>query len=83
MNSHHDIRFHTLYEFMLCWRNSLFMGPLIFLHLCHSEGGRTVMFVSEFVLMHLRVCEEDLFALFLRCWQLHCLMEVAIIEVAE
>jgi hypothetical protein len=27
--------------------------------------------------------KEDLFALLLRCWQLHCLMEVAAVEVAE
>jgi hypothetical protein len=68
---------------MLCWRNTLFAGVLIFLYLWHSEGGRTVMFVSELVLMHLEVRKEDLFALFLCCWQLHCLMEVAVVKVAE
>jgi hypothetical protein len=40
------------------------------LHLCCSEGGRTVLFVAELVLMHLEVRKEDLFALLLRCWQL-------------
>ena len=59
------------------------MGALIFLHHWRSEGGRAVLFVSELVLMRLEVREEDLFALFLRCWQLHCLMEAAIVEVAE
>ncbi len=68
---------------MLCWCNSLFVGALIFLHFWRSEGGRTVLFVSELVLMHLEVCKEDLFALFLRCWQLHCSMEVAVVKVAE
>jgi hypothetical protein len=41
------------------------------------------MFVSELVLMHLELHKEDLFALFLHCWQLHCLMEVAAVKVAE
>ena len=68
---------------MLCWCNSLFVGALIFLHFWHSEGGRTVFFVSELVLMHLEVRKEDLFALFLCCWQLHCLMEVADVKVAK
>jgi hypothetical protein len=68
---------------MLCWRNSLLVGALIFLHFWHSEGGRTVLFVSEPVLMHLEVRKEDLFALLLHCWQLHCLMEVAAVKVAE
>jgi hypothetical protein len=68
---------------MLCWRNSLFVGALIFLHFWHSEGGRTVLFVSKFVLMRLEERKEDLFALFLRCWQLHCLIEVAVVKVAE
>jgi hypothetical protein len=54
-----------------------------FLHFWRSEGGRTVLFVSELVLMRLEVCKEDLFALFLHCWQLHCSMEVAIVKVAK
>jgi hypothetical protein len=41
------------------------------------------MFVSELVLMHLELHKEDLFTLLLRCWQLHYLMEVAAVEVAE
>ncbi len=41
------------------------------------------MFVSEHVLMRVKDFEEDLFALLLRCWQLHCLMEVAVDKVAE
>ncbi len=53
------------------------------LHFWHSEGGRTVLFVSELVLMHLEQCKEDLFALLLRCWQLDCPMEVAVVKVAE
>ncbi len=68
---------------MLCWRNSLFVGALIFLHFWCSEGGRTVFFISELVLMHLEVHKEDRFALLLRCWQLHCLMEVAVVKVPE
>ena len=52
------------------------------LHFLQSEGGRTVLFVSELVLMHLELREEDLFALLLCCWQLHCLMEVAIVKIA-
>jgi hypothetical protein len=83
MNSCHYIRIHTSYEFMLCWNNSLLVVALIFLHFWHSEGGRTVFFVSELVLMRLEVCKEDLFALLLSCWQLHCLIEVAVVEVAE
>ena len=54
-----------------------------FLHLWCSEGGRTVLFVSELLLMHLEVRMEDLFALLLHCWQLHCLMEIAAVKVAE
>jgi hypothetical protein len=55
------------------------------LHFWRSEGGRTVLFVSELVLMRLELREEDLFTLLLRCWQLHCHcpMEVAVVEVAE
>jgi hypothetical protein len=41
------------------------------------------MFVSELVLMRLEVHKEDLFALLLCCWQLHFLMEVATVEIAE
>jgi hypothetical protein len=41
------------------------------------------MFISELVLMHLEVCKEDLFALLLCCWQIQCLMEVAVVKVAE
>ncbi len=41
------------------------------------------MFVSELILMHLEFHKEDLFALLLRCWQLHCPMEVAAVKVAE
>jgi hypothetical protein len=40
------------------------------------------LFISELGLMCLEVC-EDLFALLLCCWQLHCQMEVAVVEVAE
>ncbi len=53
------------------------------LHLWHSEGGRTVLFVSELVLMHLEVSKENCFALHLRCWRLHCSMEVAIVKEDE
>jgi hypothetical protein len=41
------------------------------------------MFVSELVLMRLELHKEDLFALLLHCWQLHCPMEVAAVKVAE
>jgi hypothetical protein len=41
------------------------------------------MFDSELVLMCLELHKKDLFALLLRCWQLHCLMEVAAVKVAE
>jgi hypothetical protein len=68
---------------MLCWRNSLFVGVLIFLHLWCSEGGKTVVFVSELVLMRLELHKEDLFALLLRCWQLQCWIEVANVKLAE
>jgi hypothetical protein len=68
---------------MLCWRNSLFVGALIFLHLWCIEGGKTVMFISELVLMRLELRKEDLFDLLLHCWQLHCPMEVAVVKVAE
>jgi hypothetical protein len=30
MNSRHYMRIHTSYEFMLCWRNSLVVGAIIF-----------------------------------------------------
>ncbi len=83
MNSLHYIRIHTSYEFLLCWCNALFVGALIFIHFWCSEGGRTVLFVSEHVLMRLEVRKEDLFALFLCCWQLHCLMEIDVVKVAE
>jgi hypothetical protein len=53
------------------------------LHFVRSEGGRTVLYVSELVLMCLEFCKEDLFTLLLRCWQLHCPMEVAIVKLAE
>jgi hypothetical protein len=33
--------------------------------------------------MRLEVRKEDLFALLLRCWQLHCLMKVTVVKVAE
>jgi hypothetical protein len=58
-------------------------GCTYFFHFWCSEGGRTVLYVSEFVLMHLEVRKEDLFALLLHCWQLPCPMEVAVVEVAE
>ncbi len=83
MNSLHYVRIYSSYEFMLCWCNSLFVGVLIFLHLWCSEGGKTVMFVSEIVLMRLELREKDLFALLLCCWQLHCPMEVAVVKLAE
>jgi hypothetical protein len=41
------------------------------------------MFISELVLMRLELPKEDLFTLLLHCWQLHCTMEVAAVEVAE
>jgi hypothetical protein len=41
------------------------------------------MFLFELVLMRLELRKEDLFALLLRCWQLPCPMEVAIVELAE
>jgi hypothetical protein len=41
------------------------------------------MLVSELVLMHLELQKEDLFALLLRCWQLHFLVEVATVKVAD
>jgi hypothetical protein len=68
---------------MLCWCNSSFVGALICLHSWRSQGGRTVLFVSELVLMRLELRKEDLFALLLPCWQLHCSMEVAAVKVAE
>ena len=39
--------------------------------------------VRELELMHLGLCEEDLFTLLLRCGYLHCLMEVATLQIAE
>ena len=39
--------------------------------------------VGELVLVHLRLCEEDLFTLLLRRGYFHCLTEVATLEVAE
>ncbi len=48
-----------------------------------SKGGRTALFVSELELMRLEVHKEDLLALLLRCLQLHYLMEVAVVEIAE
>jgi hypothetical protein len=53
------------------------------LHFWRSEGGRTVLFVTLLVLMRLEVRKEDLFALLWHCWQLHCSMEVAVVEVVE
>jgi hypothetical protein len=41
------------------------------------------MFVSELVLMSLELHKKDLFPFLLCCWQLHCLMEVAAVKVAE
>jgi hypothetical protein len=53
---------------------------LFFRYLWCSEGSKTVMFVSELVLMRLELHKKDLFNLLLRCWQLHCPMEVAVHE---
>jgi hypothetical protein len=41
------------------------------------------MFISELVLMRLELRDKDLLALLLRCWQLHCPMEVAVVKVDE
>jgi hypothetical protein len=41
------------------------------------------MFVTELVLMHLKLHKEDLFTLLLCCWQLIFLMEMAAVEVVE
>jgi hypothetical protein len=41
------------------------------------------MFISERVLMRLEFQKEGLFALLLRCWQLHFLMEVATVKIAK
>ncbi len=64
------------------WMNSCHNRYYV-LHLWCSEGGRTVLFVFELVLMHLEGHKEDLFALLLCCWQLHYSMEVAVVKVAE
>jgi hypothetical protein len=73
-------------EFMSLY-NLLVQFPICrcayFVHFWRSEGGRTVLFVSELVLMCLEVHKEDLFALFLHCLQLHCSMEAAVVEVAK
>ncbi len=53
------------------------------LHFWHSEDGRTVLFISELVLMCLELRKEDLFALLQCCWQLHCPMEVAVVKLTE
>ncbi len=53
------------------------------LHFWCSDGGRIVLFVSVLVLMCLELRKEDLFALFLCCWQLHCPMEIAVVELAQ
>jgi hypothetical protein len=41
------------------------------------------VFVSELVLMHLELHIVGQFARLLRCWQLHCPMEMAAVKVAE
>jgi hypothetical protein len=51
----------------------------------HSErvGRYRLVQVGELVLVHLRLCEEDLFTLLLCHGYVHCLMEVVTLEVAE
>jgi hypothetical protein len=39
--------------------------------------------VDELVLVHLRLCEEDLFTLLLCCGYIHCSTEVTTLKVAE
>jgi hypothetical protein len=48
-----------------------------------SIHGYHFVFFYKIILMSLGLRKKDLFALFLRCKQLHCLMEVAAFEVAE
>ncbi len=51
----------------------------------HSERVRRhcIVQVSELVLVHLGLREEDLFTLLLRCGYVHCLTEVVALKVAE
>jgi hypothetical protein len=51
----------------------------------HSErvGRYCLVQVSELVLVHLRLREEDLFTLLLHCGYIHCLTEVVILEVDD
>ncbi len=51
----------------------------------HSErvDRYRLVLVSELVLVHLRLREEDLFTLLLRCGYIHRLTEIATLEVAE
>ncbi len=51
----------------------------------HSErvGRHHLIQVGKLVLVHLRLREEDLFTLLLRCRYVHCLTEVVTLEVAE
>ncbi len=81
--------FTALYEnSYIIWIHALLAQFLIcgcnyFLHLWCGEHGKTVMLVSERVLMRVKYCKEDLFTLLLHCWQLHFLMEVATVEIAK
>ncbi len=51
----------------------------------HSErvGRHHLIQVGKLVLVHLRLREEVLFTLFLRCRYIHCSTEVVTLEVAE
>jgi hypothetical protein len=51
----------------------------------HSErvGRYCLVQVGKLVLVHLRLCKEDLFTLLLRCGYVHCSTEVVTLKVAE
>jgi hypothetical protein len=46
-------------------------------------GRHRLVQVGKLVLVHLRLRKEDLFTLLLRCWYVHCSMEVVTLKVAE
>jgi hypothetical protein len=46
-------------------------------------GRHHLVQVGKLVLVHLRLCGEDLLTLLLRCRYIHCSMEVATLKVAE
>ncbi len=62
------------------------VGPLTLLEECnHSEqvGRHRFVQVGVLVLVRLRLREEDLFTLILRCGYVHCSSEVVALEVAD